>query len=756
MCQLNTAVLRVGKQRGKYNVLLILLDGVFPLLIFCSSICLLGYLLLYLSVGMELQSYRVQNFRSVKDSGWIELDHVTGFIGANESGKTNLLLPLWYLNAAAGEEPTPLDDMPRSMYADLKNSENSVIFITAKFKLSEGDSKKIEEETFGVVAGLRDIYVSRCCEGHLWVEFPDDFNVSRRLNPQLVRGYLGRIEAEAKKMLAPKKDNPEAIKLFDAFKKSDGLLRRDDCQIETEDDISNVLLGVTTTLNVGAVKSLFNDKDFNNLNRWLNNLVSFSAFDEVEENSSLRNNVKELLPIFVYYSNYGNLDSEIYLPHVIDNSERDDLRGKELAKHKTLDILFKFVGLSPQEINDLGKNESTGDLTAEEAQSEAIKRKERFVLLGSASTSLTTKFREWWKQGDYKFEFTADGDHFRIWVSDSLRPEPIELESRSSGLQWFFSFFLTFLVETRGKNKGAILLLDEPGHTLHPLSQKDLSRFFESLSQTNKLLYTTHSPFLVDDSHLERYRAVYVDSSGLTVVSDNLRQPSMQNQKFKSVYAVHAAIGISASETLFLGCDIVFVEGKSDQLILEAIKFKLVSEGKIKLGKEIVFLPAGGVKGISTLVKVFARDGDDYPRIVLDGDSAGIGIKDSLVGGVYADCQERIVLLSDVLEKECAEIEDMLPSDFLCDYFNRSVIRQYDADVSQEVNSQKAVVPQLEAFLTENGISCPAHWKVSVAGSFKKALPAMSIDDGLMTSWRKVFDNISSVKRPTSRKRSAK
>jgi hypothetical protein len=291
------------------------------------------------------------------------------------------------------------------MYADLKNSENSVIFITAKFKLSEGDSKKIEEETFGVVAGLRDIYVSRCYEGHLWVEFPDDFNVSRRLNPQLVREYLGRIEAEAKKMLAPKKDNPEAIKLFDAFKKSDGLLRRDDCQIETEDDISNVLLGVTTTLNVGAVKSLFNDKDFNNLNRWLNNLVSFSVFDEVEKNSSLRNNVKELLPIFVYYSNYGNLDSEIYLPHVIDNSERDDLRGKELAKHKTLDILFKFVGLSPQEINDLGKNESTGDLTAEEAQTEAIKRKERFVLLGSASTSLTTKFREWWKQGDYKFAF---------------------------------------------------------------------------------------------------------------------------------------------------------------------------------------------------------------------------------------------------------------------------------------------------------------------------------------------------------------
>ena len=62
-------------------------------------------------------------------------------------------------------------------------------------------------------------------------------------------------------------------------------------------------------------------------------------------------------------------------------------------------------------------------------------------MLASASTGFTKSFNEWWKQGNYTFEFQADGNFFRIWVSDSIRPEKIELESRSTGLQWFFSLF---------------------------------------------------------------------------------------------------------------------------------------------------------------------------------------------------------------------------------------------------------------------------------------------------------------------------
>ena len=49
---------------------------------------------------MILKSFRVTEFRSVKDSGWIDAESITALIGTNESGKTNILLPLWKLNPA--------------------------------------------------------------------------------------------------------------------------------------------------------------------------------------------------------------------------------------------------------------------------------------------------------------------------------------------------------------------------------------------------------------------------------------------------------------------------------------------------------------------------------------------------------------------------------------------------------------------------------------------------------------------------------
>lgn len=128
--------------------------------------------------------------------------------------------------------------------------------------------------------------------------------------------------------------------------------------------------------------------------------------------------------------------------------------------------------------------------TEDEIKEKAEKKKERDILLQSASSKLTRDFRDWWSQGNYTFDFSADGKHFRIWVADEIRPEErIVLENRSTGLQWFLSFYLVFLVESQDSHSGAILLLDEAGLALHPLAQKDLSAFFNNLSKTNQIKY---------------------------------------------------------------------------------------------------------------------------------------------------------------------------------------------------------------------------------------------------------------------------
>lgn len=137
--------------------------------------------------------------------------------------------------------------------------------------------------------------------------------------------------------------------------------------------------------------------------------------------------------------------------------------------------------MRPEEILEHGQEKSQTDKEIEET---AQKKTEREILLESASSSFSDSFNDWWKQGDYKFSFRADGNYFKIWVSDKLRTEIIELESRSAGLQWFFSFYLVFLVESKKSHKNAILLLDEPGVTLHPNAQKDLFKFFEGLYES--------------------------------------------------------------------------------------------------------------------------------------------------------------------------------------------------------------------------------------------------------------------------------
>ncbi len=81
-----------------------------------------------------LRRYRVTNFRSVEDSGFLDLDDVTALIGVNESGKTNLLLPLWKLNPAGDGTIDPPSDYPKALFGTIRKAPEAFHFITAEFE----------------------------------------------------------------------------------------------------------------------------------------------------------------------------------------------------------------------------------------------------------------------------------------------------------------------------------------------------------------------------------------------------------------------------------------------------------------------------------------------------------------------------------------------------------------------------------------------------------------------------------------------
>lgn len=549
---------------------------------------------------MKLIRFRVTNFRSIKDSTWIDCSDVTNIIGINEAGKSNALLALWKFNPTDKAEINLLEDLPRNEYSSLKNSCQELPFIEVIFRLEDDDEllKKLIKITGRRKEELSEIHIKRFYSGEYSYEFPHEETITELPSKEFITFIEAKTNAISKISTESKVE-----KHYKATVES--ILNGYIDKLQQIDIIDKNLLQefISNTENTGAKPSAKSE-----IQPIVNDVLKYFR-EQMELLSRPRiwcdevwKQVFSLMPNFVYYSNYGNLDTEIYLPHVIDNLERNDITGVAAAKVRTLKVLFDFIGLNPKEILELG--EDGVNLSQDEIEKFNKKKEERTVLLNSASSKLTKEFKQWWKQGNYVFDLRADGKFFKIWVSDEKRPEKVVLEARSTGLQWFLSFYLVFLTQTKTNLKNTIILLDEAGLSLHPLAQKDLLAFFKNLATTNQIIHTTHSPFLVDTNNIDSVKIAYIDNDGYTVISNDLRANS-DPKRDTSVYAVHAALGLSVSDIMLNGCQPVIVEGASDQYYLNAIKTYLIASGLFKPSKDIVFMPAGGVKGVSAIAVSF-------------------------------------------------------------------------------------------------------------------------------------------------------
>jgi predicted ATP-dependent endonuclease of OLD family len=717
---------------------------------------------------MKLIKFKVENFRSVENSDWVKAEDVTCLVGTNESGKTNLLIALWKLNPANNEPIIPLDDYPRKKYHNYEQTNGEEIFISAEFEADASTASSLSGKSGWHEDLMKQILVKRKYNGEYAYEFVK--NQLDSIDKSYMIDLLNNVLQEYNSSELPNKEDADINKNITDFITSesskvvgkDNVLNKQDV-IDIKSDFIDFI--ETNYKRKTNLNSFFDTYLFPKLDKIL------TAFDTegITVSKECEKIIKAKLPKFVYYSDYGNLDSEIYLPHVIENFDRKDLGARERAKSRSLKVLFEFVNLEPEQILELGKETlpervieyttnhygqktKTSDTIVEakevDIEEESKKKREREILLQSASTSLTTKFKEWWKQGEYKFRFQADGNHFRIWVSDDKRLEEIELEGRSKGLQWFFSFFLIFLVESKDSHSNCILLLDEPGISLHPMAQIDLINFFNSLSKENQLIYTTHSPFLVTPNNLSGVHAMYIGDKGESVVSPDLRS----NKKIaeKSIYPIHAAIGITVSETLLFGCQPVLVEGISDQIYLQLIKKYVLSQGKYVNDKEIVFIPTGGVKGMSPVIKILCGRESVLPFVLLDSDKPGLEKQKQLTKDLYADAKDRILTISSFIKDGEYEIEDLMPNEELARTFSKQYRRvNSDDDFDYSFDKTQPIVNQMEIFAKENGYTLAEGWKVDLAKDCQKSFDRIleKASDDLKKSWIALFDKITNNKK---------
>jgi len=236
---------------------------------------------------------------------------------------------------------------------------------------------------------------------------------------------------------------------------------------------------------------------------------------------------------------------------------------------------------------------------------------------------------------------------------------------------------------------------------------------------------------------------VYTDSDGGTVVSENLRAGSGTISE-KAIYAVHAALGLTVSDVMLQGCQVVIVEGVSDQYYLTAIKNVLIREKKIAPKREIVFAPAGGVKGVAGIAGLISTKDNDLPYVLLDSDKSGDDYKKKLVCGQYQGHEDLIICIKDIIGIDQTEVEDLIPFDLISRAVEK-LLGVQDEEDEFEPQDGKPIIPQIENYASERGIVLSAGWKVNLARSFKRNVTGSNkrgISDEYIKRWTDLFEKI--------------
>jgi energy-coupling factor transporter ATP-binding protein EcfA2 len=597
-------------------------------------------------MSLKLLSYRVQDFRSIRDSGIVSLAlskcakghdrSVTALVGRNESGKSNLLLALATLNPPDGRKPlTKIKDFPRDRHESEWNPEFQFLNTTWVLEDADRDALASISPAFTRVGRAS---ISRSYEGGLFIGFDvlkPAFDMSehakrvRKLVP-LLRGMLKGVEDETDQLrleaaidglvLSNPPQHPDAAWCTSLLKVAEAVREALGDAGKVPPDAADELLAASEGA-AGAV----------------------SSYEDAAARA--RKYVVQSMPHFVYVaefpelSGHQNIEELLYKSHPHQSPpgrKRDDHNESELNFFK----MAQVAGFDPKRLYELG----------------AEGHEERSQILNRAGAVISARLRERWKDRSLKVRYNLDGVHLDTLVSDPNTSYDVEvnLDERSRVLRWFFAFYVTFTADTQGGDSdGAILLLDEPGLFLHAMSQGDLLRHLKN-DFANQIVYTTHSPFMIPPDDVASARTVNISQDEGTTVTDS---PTGDE---RTLFPLQAALGWTLAQTLFVGPNNLLVEGVTDFWILSAVSGWMKQDGGKGLPASLALTPVGGAGKMTYMAALLAGQNLNVFAL-LDGDKAGRDAQQELVRGKLLN-QKSIFFVTEAFDPPPSEadIEDLI------------------------------------------------------------------------------------------------
>ena len=604
---------------------------------------------------MKLKNFRVTNFQSVIDSQSIGVDQITCLVGKNEAGKSALLKALYRLNPVrtADADYSITEDYPRAYVTAYerkikKNPKAHDTVIAATYTLDE-------DECGSVAAVFGDKFLPEQKEVSITKHYGNERTYSLKAN-----------EAEALKHLKSKL--PKAAKDAAQGAKDAKELAAALAPHNADPAVSQILHVVQKT----------GEHSF-----------CWYAFNEI---------LKKSEPKYLYFDEYYQMRGCENINALIQRKTDDKLAPSD-------EPLLGLVELAGIELQDMLNTQKTQDL------------KNR---LQGASVHLTRQILPYWSQNrhvqlqfDIRQAMPQDPPDMRagynIWgeVYDTRQLASTGLGSRSKGFVWFFSF-VAWYSRVRSSGGNVILLLDEPGLTLHGRAQGDLLRYFEKeLVPNNQVIYSTHSPFMVDPAHFDRVRIVQnlsvetedppPDKQGTRLVPDVLDATE------DSLFPLQGALGYDIHQTLFIGPNSLLIEGPADMLFIQGVSSVLEREGRQGLSDKWTLTPVGGASKIPTFVRLLTNQKGMNIATLIDIQESDREMIEGLYKGKLLN-KANVRTFADYVGAKEADIEDMFEPAFYLDTVNAEFGKQLSAPLAEAGFKSKAprILQRIEDHLKDN------------------------------------------------------
>ncbi len=657
---------------------------------------------------MQLVAFKIQNFRSIVDTGWHQLahDNITSLIGQNESGKTSILEAL-----KAFHDGSLIEDMLRS---DLSLPQVSCKF-SFSFSAVENhiDKRRLIPEIRKLIHSVETISLSRIWE--------DDMDSHMEMGDELQEIFNERADQIRKREMAVLKNLEHlhqeiATAVKNLQKKSEEVAWTEE-KVETIRNRMNELKRNLRKFSVrdkkpGLKKELEQEEEMlEKLKETLQqkkakeeekkdildaleekNSVS-TKLDEIREQmeglraelASAQEQLKQVLQMTGMYptekeQRAAEIREEIYRTD-IDRLKSEIAELKEQHSIQLLALEYVFEGMSTdnalqaadKELNSSKAFYSSTELAEEifkilpdfelfedfssllpnridlediikaNKRAEGYKAALNFLTITGLEYSffqqpssrilkqkienlngeLTLNFQDFWRQNvgkNQKIKINFELSHYdhthpeksgkpfiEFWIKDEQ--ERLYPKQRSRGVRWFLSFFLELKATAMDKSqRNKVLLIDEPGVSLHARAQEDVLKVFDDIKEQIQIIYTTHSPHLIDVNKLYRIlavqRAIEDDMKSETLVYSARALKSATADTLSPIYSTMGA-RLSQQE-IIKSFNNVIVKDLASFYFLKAIVALTGFE------KECYFLPASGAESIPMMVNILIGWGIDY------------------------------------------------------------------------------------------------------------------------------------------------